>query len=172
VGNAPFAQRLPNVRVMGPFDTQLDPPANLSAWQVLVAANPDAVAFLGTGDLDAINLASIRTSTGGTWLAAGYSVDRRALQAVKDGQLFAVVSPDHFLTAAVAGWLLAEHAKDTRPLPEGWLATPSITVTAANVDEIIARQSSEANKLAWYRPQLDRMTRGPAGFLTPLDQAR
>lgn len=172
MGNAPFAQRLPNVRVMGPFDTQLDPPANLSAWQVLVAANPDAVAFLGTGDLDAINLASIRTSTGGTWLAAGYSVDRRALQAVKDGQLFAVVSPDHFLTAALAGWLLAQHAKGAAPLPEGWYAQPGLLVTSANVDQISQRESSDANKLAWFKPQLDRATANLAPYLRPLNQVR
>jgi ribose transport system substrate-binding protein len=168
-----FAQRLPNVRVMGPFDTQLDAPSNLSAWQVLVAANPDAMAFLGTGDIDAVNLATIRGRTGGTWLAAGYSLDPEALRAVQDGRLFAVVSPEHFLTAEVAAWLLAEHAKDpNRRLPEGWLATPGLAVTPDNVGEIIQRQSSEANKVSWFRPWLDRMTTDPAGFLRPLDQAR
>ncbi|GDY30269.1 sugar ABC transporter substrate-binding protein [Gandjariella thermophila] len=167
-----LTQRMPNLRVMGPFDTQKARAANLSAWQLLVTANPDAVAFLGTGDLDAVNLASIRASTGGTWLAAGYSVDPEALRAVKDGRLFAVVSPDHFLTAAIAGWLLAEHARTGRPLPEGWYAQPGLVVTSANVDEISWRESSDANRLAWFRPQLDRATAGLAAFLRPLDQVR
>jgi ribose transport system substrate-binding protein len=167
-----LTEKMPGLRVTGPFDTQKEQAANLSAWRVLVTANPDAVAFLGTGDLDAISLASIRASTRGTWLAAAYSVDMQALQAVRDGQLFAVVSPDHFLTAAIAGWLLAEQAKGARALPQGWYAQPGLLVTSANVDQIIWRESSEANKLAWFRPQLDRATSDLAPFLRPLEQVR
>jgi ribose transport system substrate-binding protein len=167
-----FADRLPGVRVMGPFDTQKEPSANLAAWRVLVAANPDAAAFLGTGDLDAISLANIRASTGGSWLAGGYSVDFPALRAVKDGQLFAVVSPEHFLTSAVAGWLLAEHAKDGRPLPQGWYAKTGLMITSANVDEILQRESSDATKLAWFKPQIDMVTANIAQSLRPLEQVR
>jgi ribose transport system substrate-binding protein len=167
-----FAQRLPGARVMGPFDTQKEPSANLAAWRVLVAANPDAMAFLGTGDLDAISLASIRPTSGGTWLAGGYSVDFPALRAVQDGQLFAVVSPEHFLTSAVAGWLLAEHAKSGRPLPQGWFAKPGLLITQANVDEILQRESSDASKLAWFKPQIDTVTANIAQSLRPLEQVR
>lgn len=167
-----FAEKLPGVRVMGPFDTQKEPSANLAAWQVLVDANPDALAFLGTGDLDAISLATIRARTRGTWLAAGYSVDSRALRAVKDGQLFAVVSPEHFLTSAVAGWLLAEHAKTGRPLPQGWFAKPGLLITSANVDEIIQREATDASKLAWFKPQIDNVTADIAHSVRPLDQVR
>lgn len=167
-----FAQRLPNVRLMGPLDTQRDAPANLAAWQLLVAANTDAVAFLGTGDIDAVNLATIRASTQGTWLAAGFSLDPRALQGVKDGYLFASVSGEHFLKGAVGGWFLAEQAKDVRPLPEGWFVTPGLVVTSANVDEIMRRQVSEATKLAWFRPQIDALTAHPDRYLRPLDQVR
>jgi ribose transport system substrate-binding protein len=166
-----FTRKLPKVRVMGPFDVERDPPANLRAWRLLVAANPDAIAFLGTGDMDAFNLASVRSSTNGSWLAGAFSVDPRALQAVKSGQLCASVSPEHFLKSAGAAWLLAEHAKGARRLPEGWLVTPGLAITASNVDDIIRRQSSEENKLAGSKPHLDRITANPGQFLRPLATA-
>lgn len=167
-----LAQKMPNMRVMGPLDTQRDAPANKSTWQRVVAANPDAVAFLGTGDIDAVNLASVRAGTQGTWLAAGFSLDPLALRGVKDGHLLASTSAEHFVKGAVAGWLLAEHAKDARQLPEGWFATPGLVVTSSNVDEIISRQASEASKLAWSRPQIDTLTANLDGYMRPLDQIR
>jgi ribose transport system substrate-binding protein len=167
-----LTRRLPKAQVLGPLDTQLEDSANLAAWRVLVNANPDAVAFLGTADIDAYNLAAIRAETRSRWLAGGFGVDRRTLQAIKDGQLFAAVSPEHFLNTAVAGRLMAEHARGARPLPEGWLVTPGLVVDPANVDDIIRRQSSEAGKLAWTKPQLENIISNQDRFLRPLDQAR
>jgi ribose transport system substrate-binding protein len=167
-----LAKMLPSVRVIGPFDTQRDPAANLDAWQRLVVANPDAVAFLGTGDSDGYNLASIRSRTKGHWLAAGFGVDPKTLQAIKDGNLFATVSPEHFVKGALAGWLLAERVTGRRALPEGWLYTPGLTITTANLNDIIRRQESDANRLAWFKPLLDRYMADLNPYLRPLDQAR
>lgn len=166
-----FVEKMPSLRVIGPLDTQRDAPPNLVAWQTLVNANPDAVAFLGTGDIDAVNLAAVRESTKGTWLAGGFSLDQRALKGVKDGHLFASVSAEHFVKGAVAGWLLAQHAKQVRQLPEGWLVTPGLVVSSSNVDEIGKRQSSK-DKLTWFRPQVDAVTTALDKHLRPLDQVR
>src|SRR5262249_55426437 len=47
-----ITKHLPNVTVVGPFDTKQDTVANYEAWQILVRTNPHALAFLGTGDAD------------------------------------------------------------------------------------------------------------------------
>src|SRR6266550_2039892 len=85
-------KKLPGVTVIGPFDTKQDTAANEVAWATLVKANPTALAFLGTGDADGWNLAAIRKSTHGTWLAGAFDLDPRSLQAVRDGDLI-LVSP-------------------------------------------------------------------------------
>lgn len=167
-----LTEKLPNVKVTGPLDTQRDGPPNLVAWQTLVTANPDALAFLGTGDIDAVNLAKVRAETKGNWLAGSFSLDPAALKGVKDGQLFGVVSAEHFIKGAVAGWLLAQHAKGVSKLPEGWFATPGLVVSSSNVDEISARQASAAAKLNWFRPQVDSVTKEIDRYLRPLDQVR
>ncbi|MFI6095640.1 sugar ABC transporter substrate-binding protein [Lentzea sp. NPDC051213] len=169
---ARLVERLPKLQVIGPLDTGRDATANLATWQRLADANADALALLGTGDIDAINLAAVHAAKGGKWLAAGFSLDPKALQGVKEGHLFATVSAEHFLKGAVAGWFLAEHAKHGRKLPEGWFVAPSLVVESSNVDDIIRRQSSEANRLDAARPGMDELTSAPERYLRPLDQAR
>jgi ribose transport system substrate-binding protein len=167
---AEFAKRLPRVRVLGPFDTKLDVPANAAAWSALVRANPDALAFLGTGDADTFNLAKARVATRGKWLAAAFDVDPKALEAVRDGQLFAVMSPEHYLKGMIAGRLQAEQAKSGKALPKGWIYTPGLAVTSANIAEITERQSSPANKQAWFGRQADAILGDPSS-VRPLDSA-
>ena len=155
-----FQKRLPKVTVVGPFDTKQDVVANQASWQVLVQSNPNALAFLGTGDADGWNLAAIRRTTHGTWIAGAYDLDQRSLQAVKDGDLL-LVSPEHFMKGALAGRLQADHAKNGTALPTGWILTPGLAVTRANIDAIIARQASLTARQSWFAPQVD-------GFLTNL----
>jgi ribose transport system substrate-binding protein len=127
---ARLVERLPKLQVIGPLDTGRDLPANLATWQRLAEANPDALALLGTGDVDAINLAAVHAARNAKWLAGAFSLDHRALQGVKEGHLFASVSAEHFLKGAVAGWLLAEHAKTGRALPQGWFVAPGLTASS------------------------------------------
>jgi ribose transport system substrate-binding protein len=162
-----FRKRLPRVTVIGPFDTKQDTLANLAAWRLLVQTNPHALAFLGTGDADGWNLAMIRRQTHGTWLAGAYDLDPRSLQAVKEGNLL-LVSPEHFVKGALAGQLQAAHARDGTPLPTGWILTPGLDVTTANVDQIITRQASAGTREAWFAAQVDRILHHLNEYLRPL----
>ena len=168
---AVLAAKVPGLRLLGPFDTKEDPAANREAWQVLTRANPKARAFLGVGDDDAATLATVREQAHGTWLAAGFGVDDRALRAVQAGDLL-LVSPESFLQGAVAGWLQAGHAKTGRALPQGWIVVPGLAVTAANVAQIIARQKSVASRAAVGEAQVQDMVTSIATYLRPLTAAR
>ncbi|WP_329790615.1 sugar ABC transporter substrate-binding protein [Lentzea sp. DG1S-22] len=167
-----LAERLPKLQVLGPLDTGRDLTTNLATWRRLADANPDALVLLGAGDVDAINLAAVHAEKNAKWLAAAFSIDAKALQGVKDGHLFATISAEHFLKGAVSGWMLAQHAKSGRKLPEGWFVAPGLLVRASNVDEIIRRQSSEATRMEAARPRIDELTANPLEHLRPLDQAR
>jgi ribose transport system substrate-binding protein len=166
-----FRRRLPDVNVIGPFDTKQDPLVNLTAWQSLVAANPDALAFLGAGDADAYNLASIRKSKNAKWLAGAFDLDPRSLQAVKDGDLL-LVSPEHFVKGSIAGQIQAQHAKDGKAMPKGWIYTPGLAITQANIDEIMKRQESVTAKENWFKPRVDAILQDLKTYLRPLADAR
>jgi ribose transport system substrate-binding protein len=166
-----FNERLPDVDVLGPFDSKQDPLVNLSTWKALVAANPDALAFLGTGDADAYNLASLRKEQKAKWLAGGFDLDPRSLQAVKDGDLL-LVSPEHYVKGAIAGRLQAQRAKDGKPLSKGWIYTPGLAVNQANIDEITRRQASAEAKAAWFKPHIDGILKEENKYLRPLSDAK
>jgi ribose transport system substrate-binding protein len=131
---AEFKAKLPGVTILGPFDTKQEVEANQAAWRLLVKATPKALAFVGTGDADGYNLAAIKRETGGHWVAGAFDLDPKSLAAVRRGELL-LVSPEHYVKGAVAGKLLAEHARNHTALPAGWILTPGLAVTKANVDE-------------------------------------
>jgi ribose transport system substrate-binding protein len=164
-----LTRKLPGARVLGPFDTKQEVAANLAAWQTLVRSNPHALAFLGTGDADGWNLASIRAETHGTWVAGAFDLDPKALTAVKQDALV-LISPEHYVKGAIAGRLQATHAKNGKALPEGWIYTPGLAVNRSNVDAIIARQASESAKEQWFTPIVNKILNDQS-YLRPLNQA-
>jgi len=168
---AQLATKRPGLQLLGPFDTKEDPAANWESWQVLVRANPGALAFLSVGDDDAGTLAAVRERTGGTWLAGGFGLDMRSLRAVRAGDLL-LVSPEPFVQGAVAGQLQAAHAKSGRALPQGWIVVPGLAITAANVTQIMMRQVSEATRDASSQALVQDIVINLAGYLRPLATAR
>lgn len=164
-----FGARRPGIRVLGPFDTKQEVSANLTAWRTLVAANPGALAFLGTGDADGWNLAAIKTATRAPWRAGAFDLDPRALAAVKNGDLV-LVSPEHYLMGALAGRLQARTATSGAELPHGWLYVPGLAVTQQNVEQIQARQASATARSAAVAGQLDAILDHPSEYLRPLDE--
>lgn len=159
-------RRLPGVKVVGPFETKRDPKVNLASWTTLVQANPKALAFLGTGNFDAVSLATLRARTKGSWQAGAFDLEPAALAAVKAGHLV-LVSPEHYLKGAVTGRLMATYAKDRTALPAGWLQIPALAVTGANIDTVIARQATSDTKYAQLAPLVDKIIKDPAA-LRPL----
>lgn len=168
---AAFAEKLPNVRVVGPFETKIEPTLNFGIWNGLVKANPGALAFLGTGDQDSYNLAKIKQQNKGTYLTAGFDLNAATLRAVEDGTNFATLSPEHFMKGAVAIRMLAEAATENKPLPDGWVDSGALLVTKDNVAEIIARQESESAKDKWFGPKLDEFFSDMDAHLRPLTEA-
>ncbi|MEV7629197.1 substrate-binding domain-containing protein [Actinoplanes sp. NPDC089786] len=161
----------PGVRLLGPFDTKQDPAANLKSWELLVRSDPRALGFVGTGDRDARSLARLRNQSAGTWIAGGFGLDDIAVQAVRNGG-YALVSPEPYVQGAIAGWLLAEHAKRNFPLPAGWIPTPAIPVTPSNAEMIMARQASTKRRADDARVVVRDVVSDLAGHLLPLSAAR
>jgi ribose transport system substrate-binding protein len=162
-------QLLPKVKTLGVFDTKQDVSSNAIAWQTLVNANPDALAFLGAGSTDGFNLAAIHNATRAGWRAGAFDLDPSSLRAVREGNLV-LVSPEHYVSGAVAGRLLATHAKDGTRLPTGWLRTPGLVINQLNIAEITARQASPFAKQQWFAKHIDRMLSDPA-YRRPLADA-
>ena len=167
-----FAEKLPKVTVKGPFQTFSDPGQSYNAWSSQVRANRNALAFLGVGDADSYSLARLKKQTGGRFLTAGFDLDAKTLEAVKDGTNFVTISPEHYLKGYIAMRLLAEAVKDGKELPKGWFKEPGLVVDAKNVDEIIKRQQSDAGRRAWLQDEIAKIFADTSSYLQPLTEAR
>jgi ribose transport system substrate-binding protein len=166
-----FKRRLPKVRVLGPFDTKQEVAANHAAWNLLVQSNPKALAFVGTGDADGRNLADIRRKTRASWVAGAFDLDPLSLQAVADGDLL-LVSPEHYVAGMIAGRLQAARSTSGKDLPRGWIKVPGLSVTPANIVQIMARQGTQGGRQAWFGPEIEDIFENLEEHLHPLSAVR
>jgi ABC-type sugar transport system substrate-binding protein len=164
--------KAPGIKVLGPFQTYSEPTKNYSAWSSLVSAHTDALAFLGVGDADSYDLARLKQEKQGKWLTAGFDVDDKTLQAVKDGTNFTTIDPLHYLKGYISSALLIKSVRGTLALPKGWFVSPGLIVTKQNVADVIQRSSSAAAAKAGYQSQIDSLLKDPAANVKPMNQAR
>ena len=144
-----FKEKAPGVKVLGPFQTYSDPSQNFGAWQSLVNAHPGALAYLGVGDADSYDLAKIKKQQNGKYLVAGFDVDAKTLEYVKEGVLFCTLDPEHFLKGYISMQLLIDSNRG-KDLPKGWFKTTGLVVDQSNIDEIITRQKSPEDAYDFY----------------------
>jgi ribose transport system substrate-binding protein len=163
-------EKLPKVRVIGPLDTAERPDAAVGMWASVAKANKDAIGFASVG-ANAKILVDLRRKTKATWLAASFDIEPQALEAVKRGELV-LVSPEHFLKGAVTGKVQAQYAGREAQMPSGWVEIPGVPVTAANVDEYIARDASEQSSRAWHLTRLDQIVGTDGPKLRPIEDAQ
>lgn len=161
----------PGIKVLGPFNTQAEPTENYKAWNSIVAAHPNAIAYMGPADIDGVSLAKVEEKTGKKLLAGACDLDPTAIQAVKDGKLFALASPEHWLKGYVATALLAERAQSGKALPEGWFNTGALIVNADNVDDIAARQATPDSRAKWFAETAKKEVADPSSYLKPISEA-
>ncbi|MET7475326.1 sugar ABC transporter substrate-binding protein [Streptomyces sp. NPDC005648] len=161
--------KLPNAKIVGPLDSKSSPTDNFNAWKSIVQAHPDATAFIGVGGQDGVSLPLIGKQTGRSYLAGSADLPPEAVQAVKDGKIFALSSPEHWMKGYIAMHLLIQAKRTCKPVPEGWWNSGNLLVDKSNVDSILARQKSPASRRAWFKKEIDKQLANPP--LAPLGKA-
>jgi len=161
----------PNLKILGPFNVGAEPTENYNHWNALVKAHPNAVAYLAPGDQDAVSFNRISKTNGKKYLVGACDVDPIALQAVKNGNVYALGDPQHWLKGYIAIALLSQHAKDGKEIPKGWWNPGSGIVDSSNVDQIIARQKDNNSRYDFYKDTVNKQLANPSAYIKPIDQA-
>lgn len=161
----------PELKLLGPYDSGSTPNDNFNKWNNIVKAHPDAVAYLGVGASDAVSLALIQKKSGQHFLAGSCDPTPQALQAVKNGYVAALASPEHWLKGYIAISLLAKHARTGKPLPKGWWNPGSLIINSDNIGEIIARQQSPQARAKWFNDEVHKQLKHPKKHLRPISAA-
>ncbi|GAA3909925.1 sugar ABC transporter substrate-binding protein [Microbacterium invictum] len=142
-----LAAERPGVEVVGPistYGTSGSTQENFSAWDGIWRQYPNALAYLAPGAQDAVSLALVQQRNDVELLAGGMDLEPAAIEAVQDGYVAALVSPEHWLKGYISTKLLAAHAESGAEIPVGTWDTGGLVVNADNIDEVIARQASDA----------------------------
>ncbi len=147
---ATIKKDLPHMKIVGPVDTKNGTTETFNAWNALVHKYSDAEAFIGVGSVDGVALPQIKQKTGRKFLAGSADVPPQALQNVKDGTLFALSSPEHWMKGYIAMHELIHHARSCKPIPKGWWDTGNLLITKKNIDQMITRQKSAASRAKWF----------------------
>jgi len=150
------------------FDSTQQPSTNLAAWQSAVNAHPNAIAYVGPGSQDAASMAQIEKHTGQHYLVGADDLDPTALAGIANGEVTALVSPEHWLKGYIAIDLLAQHALTGRKLPTGWWNPGYLVVDSKNIAAIQARQASAASRLAWFKKEVASELANPQKYLKPM----
>jgi ribose transport system substrate-binding protein len=152
------------------FDSKQTATDNFNAWNAAVKSHPNALAFVGPGSEDAVSLAQIQRQTGKHLLAGADDLDPVAIQGVKNGYIFALVSPEHWLKGFIALKLLAKHAQTGAKLPSGWWNPGFLVVNKSNVAKILHRQASAANQYAYFAPIAAKELANPSKYIKPFSK--
>lgn len=161
----------PDLTVLPFFNSYSEPTANYNAWNSEISAHPNALAYLGPGDQDAVSIARVEQQRGRHYLVGATDVDPIALHDVQTGLVTALADPEHWLKGYIAAALLVDHARQGKQLPSGWWNPGSALITKANIGKIIARQKTASSRAAYYAPIVSKELASPSTYIKPMSQA-
>lgn len=154
-----IGERLPDVEVLGPFDVGFDQTQNFSAWRSVYDANPDGLAYVGFCENDLPSLVRLKESTGGDFEIASIGINPDGLDGIERGIALGAVGQRPFMQGYVAMRAMLESLAEGGDVPRGWIDVRPELVTAANVDEVTAREESVsdgyADTRAFYADEID-----------------
>jgi ribose transport system substrate-binding protein len=163
-----IARLFPNASVKGPIQTGTEPRANFDAWTKAMAANRDALAFIGNCDSDGPGLVKAKQEMKVKGELLTFDIDLEALRGIKAGTMLAALGEAPYVRGYISMRLLADAAKTGKPLPKGFVNIKGEIITSENVDATLAREASPAAMAAAYKPYLDKFFQDPAAQIEPL----
>jgi ribose transport system substrate-binding protein len=153
---AEIKAKWPNLTIVGPistYGTQGSPSENYTAWNGILQAHPNAVAYLAPGAQDAVSMAQWEQHSNTKINCGGMDIETGAVDAVKNGYVTALVSPEHWLKGYIALTILMNHAYKGTPIPTGTWDTGGLVVDSSNIADVEARQASTDAMIKFMTPE-------------------
>jgi len=160
----------PKLTFTKPFNVTSDPTTNEQNWASLVSKYPHAVAYIAPGDQDAVSFVHITKSTHKHYLVIACDVDPTAINGVKNGQIYGLGDPQHFLKGYLAMYILNKHAHGGK-LITGWWNPGAGAITKSNVKAIIKREKNNNARYAYYKALIKKEIKKPSKYIKPLSKA-
>jgi ABC-type sugar transport system substrate-binding protein len=157
----------PDLKIVGPlstYGTSGSPQENYTAWDGILKTHPDAVAYLAPGAQDAVSMGLVQQRNNIKFIGGGMDLEPGAIEAVKNGTVTALVSPEHWLKGYIAAKILADKAIDGTAIPACVWDTGGLVVNKDNIDAIAARQADDASMVKALAPVADEQIANQAQY--------
>lgn len=163
-----LAKRLPKLKVSATIDTGNERAQNYAAWDQAVQANPNALALFDACEPGMINLTKIKEDDKGPFQLVVWDTPDEVLAGIKKGAVSAGVPPSHFISGYMSVYMVAKALLEGKPIPHGWLRTPTRVVDASNIDADLKAESSAAEMLSYFKPDIDKLIADMPAQLPPV----
>jgi ABC-type sugar transport system substrate-binding protein len=122
--------------IKGPYDVTGDPTKNFSAWQQLIAANPDAKALVGVCAQDLENLGKLNAQHGDKYITAGGDPTLGNLAAIAGGHGLISMGQTGYVQGYLPIKMIVDALRTKKPLPKGgFIASGAEIITKSGVVE-------------------------------------
>ncbi|AJE44945.1 sugar ABC transporter substrate-binding protein [Celeribacter indicus] len=165
---ATLAERVPNATVLRPFDSKLDLTQSYAAWNQAIQKYPNALFYSDPCEDANKNIQKIRMDDGIDVPQVYYDNPEIAREALKDGEVTAIVSSNRFTEGYVAVWATVRALmNEGEDFPVGWIEVPHKVIDQSNVESYIAAWNEDGTNLREFFDEEILAVRD-----TPLDTLR
>jgi ABC-type sugar transport system substrate-binding protein len=143
--------------IKGPYDVTGDPTKNFSAWQQLIAANPDAKALIGVCAQDLENLGKLNAQHGDKYITAGGDPTLGNLAAIAGGHGLISMGQTGYVQGYLPIKMIVDALRSGKALPKsGFIASGAEVITKTGVVEPygLPKLSPEKIKLFQTNPSV------------------
>jgi ribose transport system substrate-binding protein len=122
--------------IKGPYDVTGDPTKNYSAWQQLIAANPDAKALIGVCAQDLENLGKLNAQHGDKYITAGGDPTLGNLAAIAGGHGLISMGQTGYVQGYLPIKMIVDALRSKKALPKsGFISSGAEVITKTGVVE-------------------------------------
>jgi ABC-type sugar transport system substrate-binding protein len=122
--------------IKGPFDVTGDPTKNYTAWQQLIAANPDAKALIGVCAQDLENLGKLNKLNGSKFITGGGDPTLGNLAALESGNGLVSIGQTGYVQGYLPIKMIVEALRSGKALPKsGFISSGYEVITKTGADE-------------------------------------
>src|SRR2546423_8674053 len=122
--------------IKGPFDVTGDPTKNYTAWQQLIAANPQAKALIGVCAQDLENLGKLNAQNGDKFITGGGDPTLGNLAALAGGHGLMSIGQTGYVQGYLPIKMIVDALRSGKPLPKsGFISSGAEVITATGAVE-------------------------------------
>ena len=149
-------KQMPKIHVLPSFDSKPDRERNFALWDQAIRKTPKALTYIDPCEEGEENIPKILENDKVKVPLISYDTPEEVRDDIAKGLITAGVPANFFSQAYLAVYIAAESLLQGKPLPEGWVKVPHVTIDKSNIAGYQkAWEKPETGLRAFYSAQIE-----------------